>query len=76
MSQRTLHLNLNDQSTVAAEQSLAADGAIACLSSNLFPLFSLNADRAPQLKRRVSPLLLKSRVSRLKDEANRDRQFI
>ncbi len=33
----------------AAEQSLAADGAIACFSSNLFP-FSVNADRAPQLK--------------------------
>jgi hypothetical protein len=32
-----------------AEQSLAADGAIACFASNLFPL-SLNADRAPQLK--------------------------
>jgi hypothetical protein len=35
-----------------AQQSLAADGAIACFSSNLFP-FSLNADRAPQLKATV-----------------------
>jgi hypothetical protein len=33
----------------AAEQSLAADGAIACFSSSFFPL-SLDADRAPQLK--------------------------
>jgi hypothetical protein len=32
----------------AAEQSLAAVGAIACFSSNLF-LRGLNADRAPQL---------------------------
>ena len=32
----------------AAEQSLAADGAIACFSSNLF--LQLEADRAPQLK--------------------------
>jgi len=32
------------------QQALAADGATACFSSNLFPL-SLNADRAPQLKR-------------------------
>ena len=32
-----------------AEQSLAADGAIAYFSSNPFPI-SLNADRAPQLK--------------------------
>jgi len=39
-------------SSAAAEQSLAADGAIACFSSNLFPL-SLNADRAPQLKASV-----------------------
>ena len=30
------------------EQSLAADGALACYSSNFF--FSLDADRAPQLK--------------------------
>jgi hypothetical protein len=39
------------------QQALAADGAIACFSSNLFPL-SLNADRAPQLKaivRRLYP---------------------
>jgi len=35
-----------------AEQSLAADGAIACFSSNLVP-FSLNGDRAPQLKASV-----------------------
>jgi len=34
------------------QQSLAADGAIAWVSSNLFPL-SLNADRAPQLKANV-----------------------
>jgi hypothetical protein len=33
----------------AAQQSLAADGAIARFSSNLVP-FSLNGDRAPQLK--------------------------
>jgi hypothetical protein len=33
----------------AAEQSLAADGAIAWFSSYFF-LLSLNADRAPQLK--------------------------
>jgi len=33
----------------SAEQSLAADGAIACFLSN-FLSFSLNADRAPQLK--------------------------
>ena len=33
----------------AAQQSLAADGAIACFSSNLV-LRGLNADRAPQLK--------------------------
>jgi hypothetical protein len=39
----------------AFEQSLAADGAIAFFSSNLFPL-SLNADRAPQLKVSVMPL--------------------
>jgi len=39
-----------------AEQSLAADGAIACLSSTLFQ-FSLNADRAPQLKAVVRCLL-------------------
>ena len=32
-----------------AQQSLAADGAIACFSSSLF-LPHLNADRAPQLK--------------------------
>jgi hypothetical protein len=37
------------ESVGAAEQSLAADGAIACFSSNFFQL-SLNADRAPQLK--------------------------
>jgi len=35
-----------------AQQSLAADGAIACFSSNLFPL-SLDADCAPQLKASV-----------------------
>jgi len=32
-----------------AQQSLAADGAMARFSSSFFP-FSLNADRAPQLK--------------------------
>jgi hypothetical protein len=37
----------------AVEQALAADGAIAWFSSNLFPI-SLNADRAPQLKASVS----------------------
>jgi hypothetical protein len=41
--------------TPAAQQALAADGAIACFSINLFP-FSLNADRAPQLKRSVRRL--------------------
>ena len=33
----------------AAEQALAADGAIACFSSSLL-LRGLDADRAPQLK--------------------------
>jgi len=37
------------------EQSLAADGATACFSSNLFS-FSLNAARAPQLKASVGLL--------------------
>src|SRR3989442_36921 len=37
------------------QQALAADGAIACSSSNLIP-FSVNADRAPQLKASVIPL--------------------
>jgi len=36
-----------------AQQSLAADGAIACFSSSLIP-FSLNADRAPQQGRRYA----------------------
>jgi hypothetical protein len=40
----------------AAEQSLAADGAIAWFSSSLFPS-RLNADRAPQLKAIVGWLL-------------------
>src|SRR5687767_15856461 len=35
----------------AAQQSLAADGAIACFSSNF--IHQLNADRAPQLKASV-----------------------
>jgi len=35
-----------------AEQSLAADGAIACFSRNFFTL-SMDADRAPQLKASV-----------------------
>jgi hypothetical protein len=39
----------------AVEQSLAADGAIACFSSNLI-LSRLNADRAPQLKAVVGRL--------------------
>jgi len=39
-----------------AQQALAADGAIACFSSNLFQLSS-DADRAPQLKRSVRLLL-------------------
>jgi hypothetical protein len=43
-----------------AEQSLAADGAIACFSSNFFPL-SLNADRAPQLRAGVGRLLFSLR---------------
>jgi hypothetical protein len=40
------------------EQSRAADGAIACFSSNRFPI-SMNADRAPQLGCKVGrrPLL-------------------
>jgi hypothetical protein len=41
----------------AIQQSLAADGAIACFSSNLVS-FSLNADRAPQLKASVRRLHL------------------
>jgi len=40
-----------------AQQSLAADGAIACFSSNCFPLSS-DADRAPQLKASVMLLPL------------------
>jgi len=43
---------MTSSSNAAAEQSLAADGATACFSSNFFP-FSLNADRAPQLKASV-----------------------
>jgi hypothetical protein len=43
--------------TRAAEQSLAADGAIAFFSSSLVP-FSLNADRAPQLKASIRRLLV------------------
>jgi hypothetical protein len=40
------------------QQALAVDGAIACLSSNLF-IHGLNADRAPHLKRSViRPLLV------------------
>jgi signal peptidase I len=39
----------------AAQQSLAADGAIACFSSSLL-LLGLNADRAPQLKAGVGRL--------------------
>src|SRR5258708_1012441 len=39
----------------AIQQALAADGAIACFSSNFF-LRGLNADRAPQLKRSVGLL--------------------
>jgi hypothetical protein len=42
-----------------AQQSLAADGATACFSSNLF-LLSVNADRAPQLKASVRRLLISS----------------
>jgi len=41
----------------AIEQWLAADGAIACFSSNSFR-FGLNADRAPQLKPSVRLLLI------------------
>ena len=41
--------NLKPPSPRRNPQSLAADGAVACFSSNFFPL-SLNADRAPQLK--------------------------
>jgi hypothetical protein len=50
---------VDERSVVAtmyeAEQALAADGAVACFSSNLSPL-GLNADRAPQLKRSVGQL--------------------
>jgi hypothetical protein len=46
-------LSCHEYNLVArAEQPLAADGAIASFSSNFF-LLSLNADRAPQLKRIV-----------------------
>ena len=41
-----------DSKLRVAQQSLAADGAIACFSSS-FLLRSLNADRAPQLKASV-----------------------
>jgi hypothetical protein len=40
---------------MGAEQSLAAEGAVAYFSSNLFPL-RLNAERAQQLKAGVRPL--------------------
>ena len=43
-------LNVAIDSKRAISQSLAADGAVAWFSSNLF-LLSLEADRAPQLKR-------------------------
>jgi hypothetical protein len=43
------------------EQSLAADGAIACFSSSLVPL-SLDADRTPQLKASVIRLSLASKM--------------
>ena len=46
---RSKIVSLNEIRDSAAEQSLAADGAIACFSSNLLQL-SLDADRAPQLK--------------------------
>jgi hypothetical protein len=39
----------------AIQQSLAADGAVTCFLSSLFP-FSSNADRAPQLKASVGLL--------------------
>jgi hypothetical protein len=52
-----LLLGLSSDRKRAAEQSLAADRAIACFSSNFFQL-SLNADRAPQLKTSVMFLLL------------------
>jgi hypothetical protein len=42
-----------------AQQSLAADGAIACFSSSLVHR-SLNADRAPQLKAGVALLRIGS----------------
>src|SRR5687767_16001191 len=47
----------------ATQQSLAADGAIACFSSNFVP-FSLDADRAPQLKAvvRLLPVLEEMRL--------------
>jgi hypothetical protein len=50
-------LNGEVRSHAAAEQSLAADGAIAYFSSNLIPS-RLNADRAPQLKASVRRLLM------------------
>jgi hypothetical protein len=43
-----------------AQQALAADGAIACFSSNFFPL-RLKADRAPQLKTSVRRLRVNNR---------------
>jgi hypothetical protein len=48
-------LNGEIRSHAAAEQGLAADGAIAFFSSNLF-LRCLNADRAPQRKASVMRL--------------------
>jgi len=49
-------MNRGLYSDIGGQQSLAADGAIACFSSNFFA-FSLNADRAPQLKAIVRPLM-------------------
>jgi hypothetical protein len=47
---------------LAAQQSLAADGAIACFSSNLISS-CLDADRAPQLKATVRRLVKPSMES-------------
>ena len=57
----------------AAEQSLAADGAIACFSSNLFPLSS-DADRAPQLGRRYAESKMSDDKRKIHCEAHGDQQ--
>jgi hypothetical protein len=54
---RNKYLGTSIAARDAAQQSLAADGAIASLSSSLFRLSS-DADRAPQLKAVVRLLSL------------------